>query len=144
MANAVKKNNHSLFIVAAVVCLLAVLLGAFGSHILKAALNKTGKSELYNLANQYHFFHGLALFIAAFFSQKTDGDTVETSHNPIKSFKIAFVLLLVGIVFFSGTLYIYSATLVRTLAMLTPIGGLLLSAGWIYLIIAFVKKGRSS
>jgi uncharacterized membrane protein YgdD (TMEM256/DUF423 family) len=48
-------------------------------------------------------------------------------------------LFFIGIILFSGSLYIYSTSGIKTFAMITPIGGLLFLAGWVLLGYAIVK-----
>lgn len=111
----------TLFRIAATLCLLAVGLGAFGAHALKATLQSHSMLEVWNKAVLYHFLHAIALFVLA----------LHGAGN-----RAAYFLLAAGIVFFSGSLYTMALTNVRWLGAITPIGGLCLLAGWAWLIIA--------
>jgi uncharacterized membrane protein YgdD (TMEM256/DUF423 family) len=110
-----------LFRIAATLCFLAVALGAFGAHSLKATLTASGMLEVWNKAVLYHFLHAVALVAFALHGTGSRG---------------AYYLLLAGIFFFSGSLYLLALTNVRWLGAITPVGGLCFLAGWAWLIIA--------
>ena len=110
-----------LFRIAAALCFLAVALGAFGAHSLKATLAASGMLEVWNKAVLYHFLHAVALLAFALHGRGSRG---------------AYYLLLAGIFFFSGSLYLLALTNVRWLGAITPIGGLCFLAGWAWLIVA--------
>jgi len=80
-----------LFRIAAVLCLLAVALGAFGAHSLRSALEARGMFDVWNKAVFYHFFHAIALLVLALYGSINRG---------------ACWLLLAGILLFSGSLYL--------------------------------------
>ena len=112
------------FRIAAGFCFLAVALGAFGAHALKATLQNQGMLDVWNKAVLYHFLHAIALMVI--------------SLNAVGN-RIAFYLLATGILFFSGTLYALAISNVRWLGAITPIGGLCFLAGWAWLIISPLK-----
>jgi uncharacterized membrane protein YgdD (TMEM256/DUF423 family) len=109
------------FRIAAALCLLAVGLGAFGAHALKATLQNYGMVDVWNKAVLYHFLHALALVVLA----------LHGAGN-----RVACFLFIAGIVFFSGSLYALAATNLRWLGAITPIGGLCFLAGWAWLIVS--------
>ena len=111
--------------IAAALCFLAVALGAFGAHALKAKLERYGMIDVWNKAVLYHFLHAIALFAFGLFGGVNRG---------------AAWLLVAGILFFSGSLYLMALTNVRWLGAITPIGGLCFLAGWAWLI--FAPPGR--
>ncbi|PZR74459.1 MAG: DUF423 domain-containing protein [Chthoniobacterales bacterium] len=111
----------TLFRIAAILCFLAVALGAFGAHALKATLQSSGMLEVWNKAVLYHFLHAVALVALAL-------------HGA--SNRAAYFLILAGILFFSGSLYALALTNVRWLGAITPLGGLCFLAGWAWLVIA--------
>lgn len=111
----------TLFRIAAALCLLAVGLGAFGAHALKATLQDHGMLEVWNKAVLYHFLHAIALLVLAFHGAGN---------------RLAYFLILAGIFFFSGSLYALALTNVRWIGAVTPIGGLCFLAGWAWLIIS--------
>ncbi|MHB1241674.1 MAG: DUF423 domain-containing protein [Gammaproteobacteria bacterium] len=105
--------------------LLAVVLGAFGAHILKARLS-ADLMAVYHTANEYHFYHALALLLIGI---------VALQFPESRSLKWAGWLMLVGIVLFSGSLYLLAVTGTRWLGAITPLGGLAFIAGWLLLAI---------
>lgn len=107
--------------IAAGLCFLAVALGAFGAHALKARLDAHGMTDAWNKAVLYHFIHAIALFVLAGFGVANRG---------------AAWLFVAGILFFSGSLYLMALTNVRGLGAITPIGGLCFLAGWAWLVFA--------
>ena len=109
-----------LFRIAAALCLLAVGLGAFGAHALKATLQSSGMLDVWNKAVLYHFLHALALVVLA----------LHGAGN-----RVAYFLIAGGIVFFSGSLYALALTNARWLGGITPLGGLCFLAGWAWLIV---------
>jgi uncharacterized membrane protein YgdD (TMEM256/DUF423 family) len=111
----------TLFRIAAALCLVAVGLGAFGAHALKATLQSNGMLDVWNKAVLYHFLHALALLVLA----------LHGAGN-----RVVYLLLGGGIVFFSGSLYVLALTNIRWLGAITPIGGLCFLAGWAWLIIS--------
>jgi uncharacterized membrane protein YgdD (TMEM256/DUF423 family) len=102
-------------------CFLAVALGAFGAHALKAKLEASGMLDVWNKAVLYHFLHGIALVALA----------LSGASN-----RATYFLLVAGIVLFSGSLYTMALTNVRWLGAITPLGGLCFLAGWAWLVIA--------
>ncbi|HSH39919.1 MAG TPA: DUF423 domain-containing protein [Chthoniobacterales bacterium] len=108
-----------LFRVAAALCFLAVALGAFGAHALKAKLEANGTRDIWNTAVLYHLAHAIALVVLAL--------------QPA-SLRLASGLLTAGIVIFSGSLYILAVTNMKWLGAITPFGGLCFLAGWLWLI----------
>jgi uncharacterized membrane protein YgdD (TMEM256/DUF423 family) len=107
--------------IASTLCFLAVALGAFGAHALKLAIESHGLIDVWNKAVLYHFVHGIALFVLAFFGTTS---------------RVAWWLLFAGIFLFSGSLYAMALTNARSLGVITPLGGLCFLAGWAWLIIS--------
>lgn len=99
--------------------LLAVVLGAYGAHGLKAELSDTLLSA-YRTANQYHFYHALALLALAALAYK--------SHWP----KLAWVAWgwQLGIILFSGSIYALALGAPSWMGPVTPVGGLTLMCAW--------------
>ena len=95
----------------------AVLLGALGAHALRNALDPA-HYELWHTAVQYHFWHALALAIAAI----SPGS---------KARRVALFCFACGIVLFSGSLYLLALGAPHWVGAITPIGGLALMVGWL-------------
>ena len=106
---------------------LAVALGAFGAHALKQRLS-ADMLAVYETAVQYHFYHTLALLAVAVLMV-----------GGAQGLKLSAVLFLVGTLIFSGSLYALALSGVKILGAVTPIGGLLLLAGWACLAYAAIK-----
>ena len=106
----------------------AVALGAFGAHGLKGLLEQNNQLANWNTAAHYHLVHAAVLLALAL-------------HTPVRAW--AWRLIFAGTLIFSGTLYAMGITNARWLGAITPIGGLLLLAGWAALI-PFGAKDRQS
>lgn len=111
----------TLFRIAAALCFIAVALGAFGAHALKATLQSSGMLDAWNKAVLYHFLHAVALMALA----------LHGAGN-----RAAYFLLATGILLFSGSLYAMALTNIRWLGAITPLGGVCFLAGWAWLVIA--------
>ena len=110
---------------------LAVMLGAFGAHALKARLDAYSMS-VWEKAVFYHFIHAGGLLVVPMFAR----------INSLSESTAARVsmLLLGGIVLFSGSLYTLALTGVTTLGAVTPLGGLSFIAAWLWLAVALAKS----
>lgn len=101
--------------------LLAVALGAFGAHGLRAYFEANpALGDNYQTAVQYHFVHALALLAVGLALQ----------HWPASALPIAGYAFAAGILLFSGSLYLLSLTGTRWLGAITPLGGIALILGW--------------
>lgn len=113
---------------------LAVALGAFGAHALKAVLDDYG-TGIWDTAVQYQMFHAVAIIIiGVLMSTKLMGN--------IKTLKWAAILMNLGIVFFAGSLYVLALSGIKTLGAITPIGGVLFLTGWILVIVSVSKHAK--
>ena len=100
---------------------LAVGLGAFGAHSLEALLIQNGRLDTFQTAVNYHFYHTLALLgIGVLAIVKPDWKGVTFS---------AWCMVL-GILIFSGSLYVLSLSDITWLGAITPLGGLAFILGW--------------
>src|SRR4051812_38041827 len=100
---------------------LAVMIGAFGAHLLKDLLARTGRAETFELAVRYQFYHAFGLLIAG---------VMQRIDESLK-LKLVGIFFAAGILFFSGSLYVLSLTGIKILGAITPIGGVLFIAGWL-------------
>jgi len=105
--------------VAATLGFLAVALGAFGAHGLKDLLAQNGTAAIWDKAVFYHFIHAVMLFVLA-----------DRKRFPA----VAWWSFLVGIFFFSGSLYLLAVTNQHWLGAVTPMGGVSFLLGWGWLI----------
>jgi uncharacterized membrane protein YgdD (TMEM256/DUF423 family) len=108
--------------IAAINGFLAVALGAFGSHGLEGRLSSKDLTT-FETAVRYHMYHALALGLCAIASRGVARDQVIAAAS----------LFTLGIVLFSGSLYLYSVRHWRPLVYLTPLGGLAFLSGWVML-----------
>ena len=100
----------------------AIFLGAFGAHGMASRLTPERLANWHTAAT-YHLVHALALLALALFAKATG-----------KSVTLPATLFSVGIVCFSGSLYLLLLTGQKWLGPITPLGGLAMAAGWISLI----------
>ncbi len=107
--------------VAAILLGLAVLLGAFGAHGLQNRLD-TYSMGIYRGAVSYQFIHALGLLVVS----------ILPKIGVLRAARAAWVcrLLVIGIVLFSGSLYLLAVTGVSYLGAITPVGGLAFVAAW--------------
>ena len=114
--------------IAAISGLLAVAIGAFGAHGLKGKLTED-LMAVYQTGVQYHFYHTLALLLVG----------ILALHAPQLSLNWSGYLFAVGILIFSGSLYVLALTGIKWLGAITPLGGLALMAGWATLALAVYR-----
>jgi uncharacterized membrane protein YgdD (TMEM256/DUF423 family) len=108
----------------AVMLALAVILGAFGAHGLRGRLDDYSMS-VYEKAVFYHFIHALGILIVSILPK--------TGTVPQGPMATVCAVLFVGILIFSGSLYLLAITGNRWLGAITPIGGLAFIIGWLML-----------
>jgi uncharacterized membrane protein YgdD (TMEM256/DUF423 family) len=110
--------------------LVAVILGAFGTHALKEILN-SAQLLSFETAVRYQIYHVIVLL----FVNTYDGFSSQQKN------KISY-LFFGGVLLFSGSIYVLQLTAItaKSIWFLTPLGGLFLIAGWSLLIMVFLKK----
>jgi uncharacterized membrane protein YgdD (TMEM256/DUF423 family) len=113
---------------------LAVILGAFGAHALKAIM-AADQLLVYETGVRYQFYHSVALFITG----------ILYGLQPAKNYKTATILFVLGILFFSGSLYAMSLLSIKNISLgpigiITPIGGLLFILGWLFVLGGTLKR----
>jgi uncharacterized membrane protein YgdD (TMEM256/DUF423 family) len=99
----------------------AVALGAFGAHGLQKVLGENGTTAIWEKATLYHLVHSAVLLALALSAKPGAG--------------WPFRLFAVGIIVFSGSLYALAVSNIRWLGAITPIGGLCLLGGWLWIAI---------
>ena len=99
---------------------LCIILGAFGAHGLKSRLSESALST-FQTGVQYHFYHALALILLGLLMAQYGSGNI---------FRYAGYAFIVGIIFFSGSLYGLSFELGKWLGPITPLGGLCFIVGW--------------
>ncbi|RKD92876.1 DUF423 domain-containing protein [Mangrovibacterium diazotrophicum] len=119
----------TILITAAVSLALAVVIGAFGAHGLKSKLSPE-MMDVYKTGVEYHFYHALGLLLVGILSIQMPSSLINFSA----------LFLFLGIVIFSGSLYVLAITGIKWIGAITPIGGLCFIAGWLLLVLAVLKK----
>ncbi|MGG4127560.1 DUF423 domain-containing protein [Paenibacillus illinoisensis] len=118
--------------VGAVMTMLSVAIGAFGAHMLKEKIGADAIA-VYETGVQYHMIHALALLIVG----------LTAGHLGVSSkLKWAARLLFIGIIVFSGSLYVLSITGIKVLGAITPIGGVAFIAGWLLFALDVWQRGK--
>ncbi len=117
-------NQKILIILAGFLGFTGIALGAFGAHRLSDVLSRE-MLEIYKTGILYHLLHSVAILAIAFAGRE-------------KFFKAAYVMI-VGIVLFSGSLYIYAQSAVKFLAMITPVGGICFLIGWLLIVVEGIR-----
>ena len=113
------------FAIGAISACIVILLGAFGAHGLKDILDAYGKS-IFEKAVLYQMFHTIGILFLG----------VINKTMPEIQLELVGWAFIIGTIIFCGSLYILAITGIKSLGMITPIGGLLFILGWIIL---FVK-----
>ena len=115
--------------------MLAVVLGAFGAHSLKQSISDIAV-EIFETGVRYQFFHAFALIATGILYERFNQ----------KLLRISGILFILGIILFSGSLYILTYVKgavqpgFRWVGPITPIGGLLMITGWVLMIFGLRRK----
>jgi uncharacterized membrane protein YgdD (TMEM256/DUF423 family) len=123
--------HKGFLVLASLLGAVSVALGAFGAHALKKMVPPETVAS-FETGVRYQFYHTFALFIVAILFQNIPG----------KWLNAAGWMFVVGILLFSGSLYVLTAIKatntvgLRGIGIITPIGGLFFIAGWIALLVA--------
>ena len=113
---------------------LVVALGAFGAHGLKTLIAPEAM-QFWHTGVRYQMFHVVGLFACAFFAS-----TGEAKPHAERWAVVAAYLFLMGMVFFSGSLYLLALTQKSWLGMCVPIGGFFFLLGWASLAICHFRR----
>ena len=100
---------------------VAVAIGAFGAHGLKGLLEANQSSSTFRTAVLYHFLHTFLILLMSI-----------SPYHSVGSKTIVSVSAIVGIVLFSGSLYLLSTLQWKWLVPITPIGGLFFLFCWVW------------
>jgi len=118
---------------AAILGMIAIVLGAFGAHALKKVLSLE-QLNTFETGVKYQMYHALLLLF------------VGTSKSiSAKTQSVVYYLVVVGVLLFSGSIYLLATNDLTTfdfkkIGFVTPIGGLLLIGAWFWIFIDFYKK----
>ena len=125
--------DKKIFVTASLLGMIAIILGAFGAHKLKEVLTLE-QLNTFETGVKYQMYHAFFLLFVGLNTALTD-----------KAKRIIYFLTLFGVVFFSGSIYLLATNSLtvfdfRTIAFVTPIGGLLLIMAWSVLLVSYLKK----
>lgn len=126
--------NRQIIITASVLGMLGVISGAFAAHSLKGLLTAQ-QLEVWHTAVQYQFYHIFALLFLSTFTRFKNSMV-----------RVTYYLFTLGIVFFSGSLYLLACrdllgwSWINIMGPITPLGGVLFIAGWITLGLAAFRN----
>lgn len=108
----------------------SVIIGAFGAHALKNILESSGRTDVFETAVKYQFYHALGLILLGLLM-------FNLKHQFLNYAGYSFMI---GVIIFSGSLYILCLSGITKFGMITPIGGLFMIAGWVFLTIGVLKS----
>ncbi|MBW7844312.1 MAG: DUF423 domain-containing protein [Bacteroidia bacterium] len=117
---------------------LAVIAGAFGTHGIKARLEPS-QFDIYLKAVEYQFYHAFGLLILGFGARRLNEQAA----------KVIFTFFILGIIFFCGSLYLLSTSIIWAkepiswLGAVAPIGGVSFVIGWGYLVVKGYKPSSN-
>lgn len=111
--------ERTIFALGSLLAGLAVALGAFGAHVIRGRL-PPDLMEVFETAVRYQMHHALGLLVLAW----------ACTRWPHRRFAVPATLLAAGTVVFSGSLYLLALGGFRWLGAVTPVGGIMLIAGW--------------
>ncbi len=116
--------------IGSILVMLSVMIGAFGAHMLEPIIGED-KISVYETGVQYHMIHALGIIVIGVIA-KVFGES--------KLLAWSARLLFIGIILFSGSLYVLSISGIGPLGAITPFGGVSFIAGWVCLAVTALKK----
>lgn len=124
--------NKKIIFIAAFLGMLSVIIGAFGAHGLKESIS-IDSLQTFETGVRYQMYHALMLLFVGI-----------SQFLSLKSKSIIFYLVLIGVVFFSGSIYGLATNELtsfdfKKIAFITPFGGLFLITSWVVLLFSVVK-----
>ncbi len=125
--------SQKIVLTALILGALSIVLGAFGAHGLKRFLTLEQLNS-FEIGVRYQMYHALFLLFVA-----------QTAYITDRQKGVVFLLTLLGILFFSGSIYLLATSTITSikakfLGPITPLGGLLLISSWIYLFYCIITK----
>ncbi len=122
-------DSRRVLAVAGLLIAVATAAGAFGAHALKASL-PADRLQVYETAVRYQFLHALGLLAVGVLMRTMDSTAL----------RAAALLVIAGIILFSGSLYLLTFGTARAAGLITPLGGLLLISGWCVFGVAMLRR----
>ena len=132
--NKALRMNQKLKISGAIFGMTAVIIGAFGAHGLEGKIDANSINS-FETGVKYQMYHALLLLLLGY-NLRPDS----------KYIKAIFFLFLIGIIFFSFSIYFLSTNALtsffdfKSVALITPLGGTLLILGWVFVFVNFIKE----
>ncbi len=123
--------NELMMITSGIFGALAVILGAFAAHGLKKKLSVDMQS-VFKTGVEYQFYHSFALALLGL-------SQIALGVDQSQYLSWAFTCFVIGIVFFSGSLYLLALTEKKIFGPITPIGGLFLILGWVFFTLQWIN-----
>ena len=123
------KSAKLFLTIGAILGAVGVGIGAFGAHGLQPYLEETGRIETFKTGVTYLWYHSFAVLLVGLISV----------NNTSKFFNLAGYLFILGILLFSGSLFVLIGTGDTTFGAITPIGGLCFIVGWVLLAVGVLK-----
>ena len=125
--------NKTIVVTASILGMFSIILGAFGAHALKDLIPFESQ-QTFETGVRYQMYHALLLLFIG-----------STNLVQQKTKKIIYYLVVVGLIFFSGSIYGLATNELsmfnfKSIGFITPIGGLSLILAWIFLFIDFIKN----
>lgn len=125
--------NKKILIVGSILGILGIILGAFAAHGLEKLVD-TDAINSFETGVRYQIYHAFFLLILG-----------STSFISLKSKKVILYVVILGVIFFSGSIYGLATNNLssfdfKTIALITPIGGLLLIIAWIVMLIGIIRN----
>ena len=125
--------NKTIVVTASILGIFSIILGAFGAHALKELIPFQSQ-QTFETGVRYQMYHALLLLFIG-----------STNLVQQKTKKIIYYLVVVGLIFFSGSIYGLATNELsmfnfKSIGFITPIGGLSLILAWIFLFIDFIKN----
>ena len=129
--------NKTILITASILGITGIMLGAFAAHGLKDLISAES-IQTFDTGVKYQMYHAIFLLVIG-----------SVNSVQLKFKKIIFYLTLIGIIFFSGSIYGLSTNSIssfdfKTIGFITPIGGLLLIIAWVVLLVNFLKLKKDN
>ncbi|WP_299127485.1 DUF423 domain-containing protein [uncultured Winogradskyella sp.] len=124
--------NRKLLIVGSILGILGIILGAFAAHGLEKLIDNDALAS-FETGVRYQIYHAFFLLFLG-----------NTSLISIKLKKMIFYVVILGVIFFSGSIYGLATNELsnfnfKAIALITPIGGLLLIIAWVMMLIGLLK-----
>jgi uncharacterized membrane protein YgdD (TMEM256/DUF423 family) len=121
--------KKTILIIASILGFFSVLIGAMGSHYFSDHLISFDRVGTFETAVRFQFYHTFFLFFLGF----------SYDFANIKLLRYAFLVCIIGVILFSGSLYVLCLTNMSFFGLVTPLGGILLMFAWVIYLFSLIK-----